>query len=136
MIPKAKEWLYHGVPDDIAKDATNHFVESGGSLATVSVQAVCWHEIPSVYVMCGKDKAIPSAIADQTIASAQLDCEIVRIEAGHSPFLSMPDKLTEIVRWVAGESDADLEGVAVYSRKTDAMRRSQEAGRTENNMAN
>ena len=62
-------------------------------------------EIPSSYLYCTKDQAIPYAaqkglVAAATEAGAQFGYSET-VEASHSPFLSMPERTAEFIRKVA-----------------------------------
>ncbi|KAF2826260.1 alpha/beta-hydrolase [Ophiobolus disseminans] len=65
-----------------------------------------WEEIPSAYLLCEDDRAIPAAGQEAMIqgakdAGAQVD--VTRIKASHSPFLSKVDDTVKWIRGVAGE---------------------------------
>jgi len=62
---------------------------------TQTLRGAAWHDIPSTYVMCDQDNAIP-AFAQE--AMAQRAGTVHRLSSGHSPFLSQPDELAKIVR--------------------------------------
>jgi hypothetical protein len=64
------------------------------------------------------------------IAAAQVSWDVLRMDAGHSPFLSVPDRLATIVRWAAGEEWVDVEGVRFDEKKIDPEKATQEAGWT------
>ena len=130
----AKEWFYNDVPDDIADDAVQHLVGCSGSLGKGRLTSVCWHEIASVFIICEKDKALPPAIAEWVIAAAQVSWDVVRMDSGHSPFLSVPDRLAAVVRWAAGEEWVDVEGVRFDEKKVEAEKAKQEAGWTKASM--
>ncbi|KAG4440609.1 hypothetical protein IFR05_003926 [Cadophora sp. M221] len=62
-----------------------------------------WHHMPCMYIYCGEDKAIP-LIVQQGIAGsmgADISKFSISIEASHSPFLSVPDKLVEGIELAA-----------------------------------
>ena len=120
MFNDVKEWFYNDVPEDVADNAVRHLVGCSGSLAEGSIESVCWFEIPSVFVLCQKDKALPPAVAEWVLAAAQVDWDVVRLDASHRPFLSMPETLAAVVRYFAGEGDVDLEGVKFDKEKIDA----------------
>lgn len=86
-------------------------------------------------MICERDKALPPAIAEWVIATVQVPWDIVRLDASHSPFLSMPDRLAAVVRWASGEKSVDLEGVKFDKKQVDAEKAGQEAGWTEATMA-
>ncbi|KAL2860652.1 Alpha/beta hydrolase fold-1 [Aspergillus pseudodeflectus] len=55
-----------------------------------------WHQIPSAYILCEEDRALP--IQFQEMLSAKLGTELLyRVKSSHSPFLSMPDRLAEVL---------------------------------------
>lgn len=107
------EWFFNELPSDLAEDAAKHLVGCSQSLSYGCVQSVCWYEVPSVYVICEKDLIIRAAIAELMLAGTKVDWDIVRIDADHSPFLGMPNRLAAIVRWASGERDVGLDGVKV-----------------------
>lgn len=70
--------------------------------------AASWKTIPTAYLVCELDRAIPLqaqlAMTD-AVRDAGAQIEVERIEAGHSPFLS---KVGETVRWVRGVAGEEL----------------------------
>ncbi|WP_437307271.1 alpha/beta fold hydrolase [Sorangium sp. So ce388] len=54
-----------------------------------------WQELPSTYVICERDNAIPVFAQE---AMSQRAREVRRLDAGHSPFLSRPDDVAALVR--------------------------------------
>ncbi|OAL55607.1 alpha/beta-hydrolase [Pyrenochaeta sp. DS3sAY3a] len=68
--------------------------------------AASWKTIPTAYLVCELDQAIPlQAQLAMTDAVRDAGAEIVvsRIEAGHSPFLSKVEETAKWIRGVAGE---------------------------------
>lgn len=85
--------------------------------------AASWKEIPSSYLLCENDRAIPSAGQEDMVNRAKnagAEVEVTRIkvsnrreivssymlmnaQAGHSPFLSQPDETVKWIRGVCGE---------------------------------
>lgn len=62
-----------------------------------------WHDIPSAYIITEDDRGLPAQI--QELLAAKLKAEVVyRIKSSHSPFLSMPDRLAEILEEISGRS--------------------------------
>jgi pimeloyl-ACP methyl ester carboxylesterase len=77
-----------------------------------SAAGVGWWDIPTSYLICEKDNAIPVgfqrkmlADANETLATkgstSTIRDEVV--ESGHSPFLSMPERVVDFIRRSAGE---------------------------------
>ncbi|CAO2648609.1 Nn.00g078760.m01.CDS01 [Neocucurbitaria sp. VM-36] len=68
--------------------------------------AASWKVIPTSYLLCEDDLAIPAAGQEAMIGSVKEmggDIEVTRIKSGHSPFLSKPDETVEWIRRVSGE---------------------------------
>jgi pimeloyl-ACP methyl ester carboxylesterase len=65
-----------------------------------------WGPVPRSYVRCTQDQANPIALQDLMIAEADAATpgnafDVVTLESGHSPFLSQPDRLAEVLIAVA-----------------------------------
>jgi pimeloyl-ACP methyl ester carboxylesterase len=56
---------------------------------------VAWKTIPSTYIVCESDNAIPSFAQEQW---AQRADKVLRINTSHSPFLSRPTELAQLIR--------------------------------------
>lgn len=63
-------------------------------------RAVAWRSKPSTYVLCSEDRAVAPAL--QRSAAARTGA-VVELAAGHSPFLSRPDDLADLLERVATE---------------------------------
>lgn len=61
-----------------------------------------WKDVPSVYLVCENDAAIPLELQMQVASLA--GSEVVTCSAGHMVMLSQPEKVVEVVRKAAGES--------------------------------
>ena len=59
------------------------------------LRAAAWQRVPSTYVVCERDNAIPPAVQERMAAQAGT---ISRIDAGHSPFLSRPHDVQAIIQ--------------------------------------
>jgi len=58
------------------------------------ITKVGWKEIPSTYIICEQDNAIPVFAQEAMSARAS---EQIRMNSDHSPFLSAPRELAEII---------------------------------------
>ena len=58
-------------------------------------RAAAWQSVPSTYVVCGRDNAIPPAAQEAMSARAGT---VSHIDSSHSPFLSRPAEVTAIIR--------------------------------------
>ena len=55
-----------------------------------------WKDVPSVYLVCENDQVIPPPMQLQLAELA--GSKVEKCGAGHMPFLSMPEKVAEIVK--------------------------------------
>ncbi|KAJ6090288.1 hypothetical protein N7486_009103 [Penicillium sp. IBT 16267x] len=55
-----------------------------------------WKDVPSVYLICEGDNALPVSLQEQLAALA--GSEIERCSAGHLPMLSQPDVVAKVVK--------------------------------------
>ena len=60
--------------------------------STTPVTVPAWHTVPSTYLVCTQDQAIP---AETQRAAAVRAGRIVEIPTGYHPFLSRPDLVAE-----------------------------------------
>jgi pimeloyl-ACP methyl ester carboxylesterase len=59
------------------------------------VPVAAWRTIPSTYVVCTSDRAIPTE--SQRAAFAPQAAEVLELDSSHSPFLSQPQALAELL---------------------------------------
>lgn len=62
-------------------------------------------KIPITYIICEKDLAMPLTLQEALVASIP-GCNVERINAGHSPFLSKTVECAQLLIKVAGEVKA------------------------------
>ena len=63
------------------------------AIATPQTRAA-WQGLPSTYLICDEDKAVPPPVQEAMSARAQT---VHRVEASHSPFFSRPDVVADVV---------------------------------------
>jgi pimeloyl-ACP methyl ester carboxylesterase len=59
------------------------------------VPAPAWKRIPSTYIVCTRDRAIPPAMQREVFAPRTTS--VVELQSGHSPFLSQPGELADLI---------------------------------------
>ena len=97
-VEGAKELFYHDCDDETARWAFEHLTpESAGDTATtpISVPRFWEADLPHSFVLCLEDRAQPRWLADVTARRHGL--EPLTIEASHSPFLSRPAELAQLL---------------------------------------
>ena len=67
--------------------------QSVAAIATPQ-SAAAWKTVPSTYVVCDRDRAVPPPAQEAMSARAGT---VHRLPSSHSPFLSTPDEVAEIV---------------------------------------
>ena len=53
--------------------------------------------LPKLYVECTKDKTIPIGAQRAMLRDAKI-ADVVSLQSAHSPFVSMPDQLVDILK--------------------------------------
>jgi hypothetical protein len=98
--------FYNDLPEDqqrywFSKTKTHTFASKQAKATAES-----WKEIPTSYLLCEDDLAIP-AFAQEAMTGMVKEMggeiEVERIKSSHSPFLSQPDAVVNWLRRVAGE---------------------------------
>jgi pimeloyl-ACP methyl ester carboxylesterase len=66
------------------------------SLAVIEqpVRAAAWQHVPSTYLVCADDRGTP---ADRQREFAQRAGSVVELDAGHHPFLSQPEAVSDLI---------------------------------------
>jgi pimeloyl-ACP methyl ester carboxylesterase len=92
---QATDVFYGDVAPELAAEAVARLVPASYSSQTASGSKAAWHEIPSTYVICTADNALPASAQE---AMARQAANVHRLPSSHSPFLSMPAELAAILR--------------------------------------
>ncbi|MBB2991852.1 pimeloyl-ACP methyl ester carboxylesterase [Mycolicibacterium iranicum] len=94
----ARKYFYHDCDDDTARWAFERLGPErfGDTTVTpVSVPAFWAADLPRSFIVCEQDRSMPRWLAD-TVAR-RLGVEQLSIDASHSPFLSRPRELAELL---------------------------------------
>ncbi|KAH7031644.1 Alpha/beta hydrolase fold-1 [Microdochium trichocladiopsis] len=95
----AKELLFHDLPPDQAdrwhkelrvQPTVRHWASSG------PVAHCGWRNVPSTYILCEQDRLIPTELQEALAEMAGCG-KVVRLQAGHCPFLSMTDDVARVI---------------------------------------
>ncbi len=88
--------FYHDCDPQVAADTIAQlrpFACAGWDLVETSL-APAWRLAPTTYVVCGQDRGIPPD--DQRAMAAQAG-EVVELDTSHSPFLSRPRQVADLI---------------------------------------
>ncbi|KAA8641981.1 hypothetical protein EYZ11_004253 [Aspergillus tanneri] len=70
---------------------------------TVPATYTAYREIPSTYIVCENDNALPLPFQERMIAQGGGVFHVERCQEGHSPFLSNPEFVVQCIQRAAGE---------------------------------
>ena len=94
----AKQLFYHDCDDRTVRWAFEHLTpEIAGDTANTSISVPRFWEadLPRSFILCLEDRAQPRWLADVT--ARRLGVEPLAIKASHSPFLSQPTELAQLL---------------------------------------
>jgi pimeloyl-ACP methyl ester carboxylesterase len=95
-LPENPEHVfYNDCTPEVAARAAARIVPQRKAVFAQELRAAAWQRVPSTYVVCERDNAIPPAVQERMAAHAGT---ISRIGAGHSPFLSRPHDVQAIIQ--------------------------------------
>lgn len=102
---KPEEVFYH----DLDKETVEREVKAlkPHSYQTMSSKSTWepYRDIPSTYLFCEQDKAIPIEVQKMMVDGAKgVQFNTETMDTSHSPFLKDPAKLSRIIRKAAGET--------------------------------
>jgi len=93
--------LYHDcAPEDVQRALALLGPQTYASLATPATRAA-WRQVPNTYVVCREDRAVPASLQHQFAARADT---VVEWPTSHSPFLSRPDLVADLLADRAAEA--------------------------------
>ncbi|SDR22868.1 alpha/beta fold hydrolase [Thermostaphylospora chromogena] len=99
------EAFYDDVDPVLAEAATGLLTPDGPMgimLGTTTLTRDGWGSVRRTYIMCTRDKAIRPGVQEKFVAEADAafpdnPTSVVTLEASHSPFLSMPGELADVI---------------------------------------
>jgi len=90
-----KHLFYADCPPEVAERAAAALVPQRKLVCSQELHTAAWQTVPSTYVVCERDNALPPALQE---LMAQHAGTVSRIDASHSPFLSRPGEVTAIIQ--------------------------------------
>jgi pimeloyl-ACP methyl ester carboxylesterase len=93
-VPDAAPVFYGDVEPELAAAAAGRLRPQSLVSFADPVTTAGWHDTPSTYVACTEDAAVPHAAQAQM---ATRSGTVVTMHSGHSPFLSRPDELADVI---------------------------------------
>lgn len=101
-MEKGLMWTQHGEKsfyNDMSPEAAQPFIEALSSIGMYSSKPEPssneWQRQPVTFLLCNQDKVVPPEIAEKT--ASEYGMQIARMDAGHCPFTSQPEKFVKVV---------------------------------------
>ncbi|MGH3997140.1 MAG: alpha/beta hydrolase [Pseudonocardiaceae bacterium] len=91
---RLRELFFADCDDGTFTEALARAIPQSLSAFGQPVRRVAWREVPSTFVVCAEDRAIPAAGQRAQAAKAT---RTVELACGHHPFLSQPETLAQII---------------------------------------
>jgi pimeloyl-ACP methyl ester carboxylesterase len=95
IVPDGEPVFYNTTAPQAARAAAARLRPQATATFEQPVRSVAWRDIPSTYVICDQDNAIPVPAQEAMAARAGTTH---RLDSDHSPFLADPDAVAEIIR--------------------------------------
>jgi pimeloyl-ACP methyl ester carboxylesterase len=95
--------FYGDLPPAEGEEAARRLVPQSARSFSDALTAAGWHTVPSTYIVCEQDQALPEA---SQLRLAERSGAVHRMAAGHSPFLSQPAELAALLMKIALGSDS------------------------------
>ena len=92
---RPEEIFYNTCSPELAKSAAAQLRDQSLLSFNQPIKNVSWKDIDSTYIICEKDQAIPLFAQEAMSARAK---KVVRIHSDHSPFLSAPKVLAQLIK--------------------------------------
>jgi pimeloyl-ACP methyl ester carboxylesterase len=99
-LSQAAHLFYGDCDAETRERATGLMRPMPGAPFTEAVVEAPWRTIPSTYVVCTQDNAIPVELQRDVFAPRAE--QVVELEASHSPFFSQPEAVADILVQAAG----------------------------------
>ncbi len=87
---------------DVQAQALSHLARQSLHVTGAPVLTAAWHDVPSTYVVCAKDKGTSPRLQRDFARRAG---RVVELDAGHHPFLSQPTAIVDLLMSLDGFAD-------------------------------
>ena len=100
---KPEEIFYNDMPEDLQKSAIASLKSFSYQVFHSKMQHASWQVIPSTFLYCSQDKAIPPFIQEMMVKEVAKGYEIrtETVDAGHSPFVMKAEETAAAIRRAA-----------------------------------
>lgn len=98
--------MYHDLEPEDRKYWLSKLKPHSYDSVTTHPTSSAYKKIPSAYLVCEDDRAIPLQLQDAMIERTRKDGAVIEVErlfVSHSPYLAKPGQVAEFLRRAAGE---------------------------------
>lgn len=91
----AEQVFYEDLPADEAAERVAALKPHSARAFSEPLTTASWGAVPSTYVVTGQDRAVPTPV--QEMLAKRIGATIVGMDTDHSPFLSRPEDIADII---------------------------------------
>ena len=87
-----------GLFNDMTSEAAQPFIDALAWQALypqIPLSSESWRKVAGSFLICLRDNAVPLKIQEKV--ASEYGMQVLRLDAGHEPFISQPEKFAEIV---------------------------------------
>ncbi|KAL5042641.1 hypothetical protein BDW71DRAFT_136851 [Aspergillus fruticulosus] len=97
------EAAFHDLTPEEQQKWSSELVHTSRAVFSGTSKYEPWQRIPSTYILCEEDRALP--LQSQEMMAAKLGTDLTyRLKSSHSPFFSMPDHLADVLEDLVSKS--------------------------------
>jgi pimeloyl-ACP methyl ester carboxylesterase len=105
VVPDGEPVFYNTTEPEAARAAAARLRPQAKATFEQPVRSVAWRDVPSTYVICDRDNAIPVPAQEAMAARAGTTH---RLDSDHSPFMNQADAVVALIRDAAASSKEPL----------------------------
>ena len=95
--------FYGDLPPEEAEKRKAAIKHHSAATLRTPLKYAAYKHIPTTYLLCTNDQQLPYERQKELVGSSGVEIATVTCDSGHSPFLSQPKLVVEVIRKAAGE---------------------------------
>ncbi|KAF9892857.1 hypothetical protein FE257_000446 [Aspergillus nanangensis] len=99
-VDGAEQIAFHDVSPEVQEQQKDFLTHTSRAVYGGPVTYEPWHRIPSAYIICEEDQALPLPLQEMLASKLGKDWTY-RLKSSHSPHLSMPGRVAKILKELA-----------------------------------
>lgn len=101
-VENAQEIFYNDLPSSMVDELAAKLLPHAASIYTHPLAYAGYKYVPTTYLLCTQDQALPFKVQKAIVASAHGLMRTEICDAGHFCMLSMPERVTNVIIKAAG----------------------------------